>query len=112
MFSWVQESSEQSVGTRTLCVASSVLFCRKTVAEGPSTGLSTRKLGVRVDRALALGEPQQRDSFPFPHLQKSMKNTYPIWRIKCLGGNPNSTEVNGRSPSVSPGKNFKVLSVL
>lgn len=82
------------------------------MAQGPSTGLSTRKFGVHVDRALALGEQLQSDSFPFPHLQESMKNTYPIWRIKCLGGDPNSTEVNGRSPSVSPGKNFEVLSVL
>ena len=82
------------------------------MAQGPSAGLSTRKFRVRVDRALALGEQLQRDSFPFPHLQRSMKNTYPIWRIKCLGGNPNSAEVNGKSPSISPGKNFQVLSAL
>lgn len=86
MFSWMQESSEQSVRTCTLCVASGFLFSRKTVAQSPSTGLGTRKFGVRVDRALALGEQLQRDSFSFPHLQQSRKNTYPIWRIKCLGG--------------------------
>lgn len=82
------------------------------MAEGPSPGLSIRKFGVCLDRALALGEQLRRDPFPFPHLQRGMKNTYPIWRIKCLGGSPSSTEGNGKSPSASPGKNFQVLSVL
>lgn len=56
------------------CVASGVLSSRKTVAQSPSPGLSTRNSGVLLDRALAWDEQLPRDSFPFPPSAKKKKS--------------------------------------
>lgn len=111
-FSQIQESREKRAGTRCVC---GLLSSRKTVAPSPSPGLSTRNSGALLDRALAWMSSSHGFLSTSPHPQKkekkkSQKNPSPIWRIKCLGGNPSSAESGGKAPSTSPGKNFQVLS--
>lgn len=98
---------------RAACVASSPpgKLWHQVQAQGSAPGIQELSLTVLW--------PGMSSSHGFlstsPHPQKkekkkSQKNPSPIWRIKCLGGNPSSAESGGKAPSTSPGKNFQVLS--